>query len=627
MGVRGGVLDPCGPLPTGARSVANGPKSIRPFSAGLQSAHPGFLPMTIIPHQPAVGAAASRLAAGARLAALLALPLVLAPRAPGRAQDAPAPASNSAEVDLKGHVGPPVAPPGSPARGPARWVAPIHDRFDLARALGDAIFIDGFYRTPASPHYDACLDRIRARLEAAGFSAQGSALRLRVVEKEMRAPAWWPLAASLELGAGADREVLLAFGAPGDAHRTMVPQGAPSAHVEGPAAFELDAVVPGGLLVTRSPLSSRLIGAVRAKGGAGVLSASTFPFTKDPGGGDRHLDAIQFTRAPRAARGGPRRGGEGEDLPTIAVCQISPRVLARIQGAGVGAPLRLHVRTREESRPLRTLIAEVIGDGTPEEAVAIASHLQEPGAGDNAAGAAGLCAAASGYATALQAGELPRPRRTLAFVFGDEMGQSAVWLEDTDRKTVAALSADMLGQSPERTGAVVLLERTPDPGALHTIPPDAHTPWGAGRVSARDLRPNGVNVVCREALRDVALHVGGWRTSENPWEGGSDHDVFNRRGIPAALMWHFTDFTYHTSLDRMGMIDGDELRRTCAAIVSAGLALADMGPADVERHLASNELERRLRVDAATSAGNAAAVDAWESWCDGCASWLRAFGG
>ena len=158
------------------------------------------------------------------------------------------------------------------------------------------------------------------------------------------------------------------------------------------------------------------------------------------------------------------------------------------------------------------------------------------------------------------------------------------------------------------------------------IPPDAHTPWGAGRVSARDLRPNGVNVVCREVLRDVALHVGGWRTSENSWEGGSDHDVFNRRGIPAALMWHFTDFTYHTSLDRMGMIDGDELRRTCAAIVSAGLALADLGPADVERHLASTELERRLRVDAATSAGNAAAVDAWESWCDGCAAWLRAFG-
>ncbi len=583
--------------------------------------------MTTHHHLPAARPAAHRFVARASFAALTALLLALASRARIPAQAAPAPVQASAETARGDHEGPAVAPPGSPARGPARWVASIHDRFDLARALTDAIFVDGFYRTPASPLYDACLDRIRSRLEAAGFSSEGSSLRLRVVEKKMRSPAWWPISASLELGSGADRELLLAFGAPGDAHRTMVPQGAPSAHVEGPAAFEIDALTPGGLLVTRSPLSSRLIGAVRAKGGAGVLSASTFPFTKDPDGGDRHLDAIQFTRAPRSARGGPRRGGEGEELPDIAVCQISPRVFARIQDAGAGTPIRLLVSTREETRPLRTLIAEVIGDGTSEEAVVIASHLQEPGAGDNAAGAAGLCAAASSYAAALQAGELPRPRRTLAFVFGDEMGQSAVWLEDTDRKTVAALSADMLGQSPERTGAVALLERTPDPGALHTIPPDAHTPWGAGRVRRKDIRPNGVNVVCREALRDVARHVGGWRTSENPWEGGSDHDVFNRRGIPAALVWHFTDFTYHTSLDRMGMIDGDELRRTCAAIVSAGLALADMGPADVERHLASNELERRLRVDAATAVSNAAAVDAWEEWCDGCAGWLQAFGG
>lgn len=568
------------------------------------------------------------------LACSLAVALLSAPSMdpsgdpPGGPPSAPTGATGAtAEVPWP-HDGPGVAPAGNPVRGAARWVSSLHDRFDVAEALVDTVFIDGFYRTPASPLYDACLDRLRARLLAAGFSEEGEgALRLRTVRTELRGPAWWPVSGSLELGKGPDAELLLAFAAPGDAHRTMVPQGAPTAFAEGPAALELEGVSAGAVLVTRSPLSSRLVSAVRAKGGAGILSASTFPFTIDPSGGDRHLDAIQFTRAPRAARGGPRRGGEGEPLPPLAVAQISPRVLARIQNAGAGAPLRVHVRTREEVRPLRTLVAEVIGEGRSSEAVVIASHLQEPGAGDNAAGAAGLCAAAVGLADALRAGELPRPRRTLAFVFGDEMGQSRVWLDDTDRTTVAALSADMLGQSPERTGAVALLERTPDPGALYTIPPDTHTPWGAGRVDEDEVVPNGVNVVCREALRDVATHVGGWRTSENPWEGGSDHDVFNGRGIPAALMWHFTDFTYHTSLDRMDMIDGTELRRTCAAIVGAGLALADMRPADVERHLASNELERTLRTGAAESAGNAEAARAWETWCDGCADWLRAFGG
>ena len=95
MGVRGGVLDPCGPLPTGARSVANGPKSA---PAGGAAIGPSRIPShDDHPHQPEVGAAASRLAAGARLAALWPCRSSW-PRAPGRAQDAPAPASNSTEA-------------------------------------------------------------------------------------------------------------------------------------------------------------------------------------------------------------------------------------------------------------------------------------------------------------------------------------------------------------------------------------------------------------------------------------------------------------------------------------------------------------------------------------------------
>ena len=134
--------------------------------------------MTTHHHQPAARPAASRFVARATLAALVALLLALASRARTPAQAAPAPVQASSETARGDHGGPAVAPPGSPARGPARWVASIHDRFDLARALADAIFIDGFYRTPASPLYDACLDRIQSRLEAAGFSSEGSSLRL-----------------------------------------------------------------------------------------------------------------------------------------------------------------------------------------------------------------------------------------------------------------------------------------------------------------------------------------------------------------------------------------------------------------------------------------------------------------
>ena len=90
-------------------------------------------------------------------------------------------------------------------------------------------------------------------------------------------------------------------------------------------------------------------------------------------------------------------------------------------------------------------------------------------------------------------------------------------------------------------------------------------------------------------------------------------------------MWHFTDYTYHTNLDRMVMIDGTELRRTCVAIVGAGLALADAKPSDLERHLATNEAERDFRIAAAEVAGKPEAVHAWTEWCDGVEVWLEAF--
>jgi len=53
-------------------------------------------------------------------------------------------------------------------------------------------------------------------------------------------------------------------------------------------------------------------------------------------------------------------------------------------------------------------------------------------------------------------------------------------------------------------------------------------------------------------------------------------------GIPAALFWHFTDFTYHTSLDRVEFIDPEELRRTGVAILATALCAADPRRQDLE---------------------------------------------
>jgi len=198
-----------------------------------------------------------------------------------------------------------------------------------------------------------------------------------------------------------------------------------------------------------------------------------------------------------------------------------------------------------------------------------------------------------------------------------------VLLEHSSRTIAAAIAADMTGESEAETGALALLERTPDPGAVTPLAPDEHTPWGAAKVDAASLKPSGIAVVARTALVDVGSLVASWKTREHPFEGGSDHTVFLDRGIPAVLFWHFTDFAYHTSLDRLDHLDPEEMHRTGTVIAITALALADAKPIDLDRYLATLKLESDLRLAACDEKGDTELAGEWREWVKGARLWLR----
>ena len=310
----------------------------------------------------------------------------------------------------------------------------------------------------------------------------------------------------------------------------------------------------------------------------------------------------------------------------LPVAQISPRSASEIREALAAhghARVALEAEIALDSRPLRTIAATIVGARDPGEAVVVAGHVQEPGACDNASGVATLLEGARSLAAMLRSGTLDPPSRSLVFVWGNEMEQSRVYLEKGGRRVTAAIAADMTGESAERTGAVALLERMPDPGALEALPPDEHTAWGAGSVDPSRISPSGLAVIARSALVDVGARAPGWSTAEHPYEGGSDHSVFADQGIPAVLFWHFTDFAYHTSLDRLDHVDPEEMHRDGAAILSTALAVADARPGDLDRYLASLRMEQDLRLSACAKAGRHDLAQRWKDWCTGARMWLR----
>ncbi|HUR27316.1 MAG TPA: M28 family peptidase, partial [Planctomycetota bacterium] len=433
------------------------------------------------------------------------------------------------------------------------------------------------------------------------------------ISTPLDSPAWTPLSARLELTSGAKPRVLHSFAAPGDADRTMLPVGAISGQAEGAPVFSLENVRPGTILVVDDAAQADPREAA-ARGAGALLVASLESYNVDPSGRERHLDAIQYRHTQRAS--------------TIPVLQISRRSFASIQAAAAGDPaarLSVTAAVRTDERALRTLVATIVGKDRPMECVVTVAHVQEPGAVDNASGVGGIAEAACTLAALLELAAPPfeRPSRSVVFLFGEEMDEARIWLDAAKRTTVAAVSADMIGASREATGAVPLLERAPDPGAVRPLLPDQHTAWGQAKIEFAELRPSGVNVVVRTALADVGALAKGWSTAENPYEGGSDHDVFLGKDVPAALLWHFTDFAYHTSLDRIAHVDPEELRRMSCTVAAAVLALADPRPGDLERYLRTNLLEKKLRVAAARDAKDAELAEQWNTWSESVRQWFR----
>ena len=494
--------------------------------------------------------------------------------------------------------------------GPARYVEALWEGFRSERAMENVRFADRFYRAPASPGYDLVIDRLIEILKESGYGGWDMRLELDVYEEPRETPAWEPKNARLVLMAsGSEPRELHAFSPGNDRDRTMLPINAPACDVEGEVALSLSDLEEGMILVTEASLT-QVLERARSKGAAAVVSSSLSLFNVDPSGRERQLDAIQF-----------RSVAAGTAVP---VCQISPRsfeTIVRAAEAG-GARIALQADVAFEDRPLRTLVATVVGSMHPDEAVASSSHVQEPGACDNASGLAGLLESARSLAELLQAGRIPWPKRSLVFIWGDEYRQTEVWLENTQRTPVAGISSDMTGQSKD-TGAIALLERHPDPGAVTVLPPDEHTPWGAGEVEDDWLVPNGLAVIARCAMADVSIRAGGWSTADHPWEGGSDHDVYLEQGVPAVLFWHFTDFTYHTSLDRVEFVDPEEMRRTGVAILATALAVAHPQPEDLDRYVRSLHREEAVRVAAAEEVSLSEAAAAWRQWCHGARMWLR----
>lgn len=467
-------------------------------------------------------------------------------------------------------------------------------------------FMDRFWRVAGNPGFNASIDEIRRRLAGDGFGtgeSGGARPFTRIDEFPAGSPGWDYTVGTVAIEDRRGREVLLSrerdrvslcinsFSAPaGGLTARLIDVGSGSRDADFAKQDVRGAVVLGD-----APIQRLWAQAVKVRGAAGVISTAIAPYI-------RPADPAQFTREEQ------KDVFQWNGIPYDAAVKgfafkASWRAASRMRERLKDGPVNVHVtvNTAFYQGPNRSLVAEIRGRVRPDERIVMVAHVQEPGANDNASGAATLYAVARAMMRASKDGSLPAPGRTITFMWADEIRGSRQWL--TSRPAEARgvqymFALDMTGEDTSKTGGTFLVEKQPDPSAVWDRPSDPHTEWGGGGVKAETLKGSLLNdvhlAICLRRGRET-----GWVVRTNPYEGGSDHSTFGAAGVPSVLDWHFTDRYYHTNQDRVDKVSAAEMANVGVAVATTAWFLASASSEDASAvvELLEKAATRRLALE------------------------------
>lgn len=249
---------------------------------------------------------------------------------------------------------------------------------------------------------------------------------------------------------------------------------------------------------------------------------------------------------------------------------LSPRAGAELRKRLNNGPLQLVARVRSHFADGQIEAVTATIPGESDEQVLLVAHLCHPApfANDNASGAAAVMEAARALHTLVQHGKLPRPRRTLRFLWVPEMTGTYLFLADHEAeiaRTVAGLNLDMVGEDEAQTGSSWMLVRTAE--ALPHFAADLLEAlreqfWGAGHSFAGRNAP--------PLFRHAVM----------PYSNGSDHYIFGDPsvGIGTPMLIQWPDRFYHTTGDTLDKVSASTLQRNTTLAASYLYAAGNAGP-------------------------------------------------
>jgi hypothetical protein len=280
---------------------------------------------------------------------------------------------------------------------------------------------------------------------------------------------------------------------------------------------------------------------------------------------------------------------------------IAPRVgrdLAAKLARGEKISMRSVIKAETFPAEMEMVHATIPGDGSSDQAIMVSAHLYEgytkQGANDDNSGCALTLEMGRAYMRLVKDGKLPKPKRTIHFLWVPEISGSMAWLTahpDVKQHLIGDLNFDMEGLLLKLSGSAWVMHRTPD--SLPTYLNDL-----CASVLKYVANLNIERVRFRSVAYGFTLPVVAPTGSRDPFwviedkhYGASDHVVFINQGIPAIMFITWPDHFYHSSQDTPERLDPTQLKR--AAVVGIGsMSLVASASDDAALKIAAESLAR-----------------------------------
>ena len=224
-------------------------------------------------------------------------------------------------------------------------------------------------------------------------------------------------------------------------------------------------------------------------------------------------------------------------------------------------------------------MAHIPGTDPDAGEIILSAHLFEgfvkQGAADNKSGSAGILEVARVLHTLIDEGRIPRPKRTIRFLWGPEYSGTGPWVvenRDLMEKTLANINMDMVGEWLTLNKAYMRLMRTTygQPHFINDVMENYYRYVGEAN-NERIQNRSGFYKVPRRIMAPTGADEPFYYSIETHY-GSSDHEVFNDWGVqvPGVMMIVWPDQWYHTSGDRIDKVDPTQMRRV--AVIGAAAA-------------------------------------------------------